>query len=264
LDIPAFDESSPAPGVSYISMAADAEFSVDGLALKSSTNSVEGAIEGVTLNLTAKTEAGKPITLTVDQDKAGVKDNVKKFVDAYNKLMEVTTSLTGVIKVGDGKPPLVGALVGDSSVRALLSTIRNEFTKTSGDSGIRMLADMGVTTQKDGTLKIDDKQLDKVLSENFEAVATLFTGDDGLMARLDAKLDPYTQTGGLLQQRLDGLQATTKSVETQREALALRVDKMQIRLLAQFNAMDSLMGQLNQTSDRLSQSLASLPGLVKN
>lgn len=264
LDIPAFDESSPAPGVSYISMAADAEFSVDGLALKSSTNSVEGAIEGVTLNLTAKTEAGKPITLTVDQDKAGVKDNVKKFVDAYNKLMEVTTSLTGVIKVGDGKPPLVGALVGDSSVRALLSTIRNEFTKTSGDSGIRMLADMGVTTQKDGTLKIDDKQLDKVLSENFEAVATLFIGDYGLMARLDAKLDPYTQTGGLLQQRLDGLQATTKSVETQREALALRVDKMQIRLLAQFNAMDSLMGQLNQTSDRLSQSLASLPGLVKN
>lgn len=263
LSVPAKTDP-PAAGVSYISMAENAKFSIDGLPLESKTNSVEGSIDGVTFNLLAKTEVDKPITLTVDQDRGGVKGSIKKFVDSYNKLIGVTTSLTGVTPVGEGKAPVTGALVGDASVRALLTTVRNELVKASGDEGVRILADLGVTTQKDGTLKIDDGKLDKALSANFESVATFFTGDQGLMKRLDSKLEPYTQTGGVLQQRQDGLQSTIKSVDTQRAALNLRVEKMQARLLAQFNAMDSLVGQLSQTSDRLAQSLASLPGLVKN
>ncbi|MGH8435663.1 MAG: flagellar filament capping protein FliD [Pseudomonas sp.] len=262
LDVPA-KTTPPAAGVSYISMAENAKFSIDGLPLESKTNSVEGSIEGVTFNLVAKTEVDKPITLTVDQDKGGVKSSIKKFVDSYNKLISVTSSLTGVTSVGEGKAPVTGPLVGDSTVRALLTTARNELVKASGDEGVRILADLGITTQKDGTLKIDDGKLDKALSANFESVAAFFTGDQGLMKRLDSKLEPYTQTGGVLQQRLDGLQGTIKSVDTQRAALSLRVEKMQARLLAQFNAMDSLVGQLSQTSNRLAQSLASLPGLVQ-
>ncbi len=262
LDVPAKTDP-PAAGVTYIAMAENAKFSIDGLPLESKTNSVEGSIEGVTFNLVAKTEVDKPITLTVDQDKGGVKSSVKKFVDSYNKLIGVTSSLTGVTSVGEGKAPVTGPLVGDASVRTLLTTARNELVKASGDEGVRILADLGITTQKDGTLKIDDGKLDKAVSANFESVAAFFTGDQGLMKRLDSKLEPYTQTGGVLQQRLDGLQGTIKSVDTQRAALSLRVEKMQARLLAQFNAMDSLVGQLSQTSNRLAQSLASLPGLVK-
>jgi len=106
LDIPAYDAGNPAAGVSYISMAADAEFSIDGLALKSATNNVAGAIEGVTLNLVATTEAGKPVTLTVDRDKAGVTSTIKKFVDAYNKLMNTAATLTAVASVGEDKAPV--------------------------------------------------------------------------------------------------------------------------------------------------------------
>ncbi|MFO6224768.1 flagellar filament capping protein FliD, partial [Pseudomonas aeruginosa] len=91
----------------------------------------------------------------------------------------------------------------------------------------------------------------------------LFTADTGLMKRLDDKLTPYTQTGGVLQQRLDGLQDTIKSVDTQRQALDRRVEQLQDRLLKQFTAMDQLIGQLNQTSGRMAQALSSLPGLVK-
>ncbi|MBN0252576.1 flagellar filament capping protein FliD, partial [Pseudomonas aeruginosa] len=110
--------------------------------------------------------------------------------------------------------------------------------------------------KKDGTLEIDDKKLDKVLKDKFESVSALFTGDTGLMKRLDDKLTPYTQTGGVLQQRLDGLQDTIKSVDTQREALNRRVEQLQDRLLKQFTAMDQLIGQLNQTSGRMTQALS--------
>ncbi|MCY1531906.1 hypothetical protein D9M68_671460 [compost metagenome] len=61
---------------------------------------------------------------------------------------------------------------------------------------------------------------------------------------------------------MDGLQSTLKSVDKQKEALELRVTQLQERLYKQFNAMDSLVGQLTQTSDRLVQALANLPGVV--
>ncbi|MCY1312268.1 hypothetical protein D9M70_626770 [compost metagenome] len=82
------------------------------------------------------------------------------------------------------------------------------------------------------------------------------------MSRLDKRVDGYVQTGGILQQRMDGLQNTLKSVDKQKEAQTLRITQLQERLYKQFNAMDSLVGQLTQTSDRLVQALANLPGVV--
>lgn len=264
LSVPAYDSQNPAAGVSYMSMASNAKFSVDGLSLESATNNVTGAIEGVTFNLLGKTEAGKPITLSIDQDKSAVKATITKFVDAYNGLMEVAKELTGVTSVGEGKAPVTGALVGDSSVRNLITAMRNELVSSTGDSGIRILTDLGITTQQDGTLKVDDTKLSKALNDNFDSVGAYFSGDTGLMKRLDNKLDPYTQASGILEKRLDGLQDTIASVDKQRTALNLRVTAMQERLLKQFTAMDTLIGQLNQTSDRLSQTLASLPGVTKD
>lgn len=256
-------KGTPGGDVSYLSMAEDAEFSIDGLQMTSATNNVENVIDGVTLALTSVTEANKPITLTVEQDKTAVSASVKKFVDAYDKLINVTNSLTSVTSVGEDKAPVTGALVGDATVRSLLTSVRGELGKVSGGGDVRLLADLGISTQKDGTLKIDDKKLDKILTDNFESVSGFFTGDSGLMSRLDERLTPYTQTGGTLQQRTDGLQGTMTSVSKQRVDLNLRMDKLEARLLKQFNAMDSLVGQLNQTSSRLSQTLASLPGVVK-
>ncbi|KFF33906.1 flagellar filament capping protein FliD [Pseudomonas paraeruginosa] len=263
LTLSQLDGTSPSSS-GYITQARNAEFSIDGLVIQSPTNTVDKVIKGVTFELKTVTDKDKPVTISVEQDRSGVKDNIKKFVEAYNKLVGVTSELTGVTKVGDDKAPVVGALVGDSSVRNLLTTMRNEMVQPGQGTDVRMLADMGITTKKDGTLEIDDKKLDKVLKDKFESVSALFTGDTGLMKRLDDKLTPYTQTGGVLQQRLDGLQDTIKSVDTQREALNRRVEQLQERLLKQFTAMDQLIGQLNQTSGRMAQALGSLPGVVKN
>lgn len=275
LAIPAKGSGS-ASDVKYITMASNAKFSVNGLDLESATNSVENAIDGVTLTLTAPTTVSttangvtssvdKPITLTVDQDKAGVKGTIKKFVDAYNALVDTTTSLTQVTKVGDDKQPIAAALVGDAGVRQILSTMRSELGRAAdGDGSVRILADIGITTDKNGKLAIDDTKLTKALDTNYAAVGNLFTGDTGLMSRLNNKLDTYTQTGGVLESRLKGLNNTIKSIDKQNENLTLRTDQLRTRLLAQFNAMDSLVGQLNSTASSLASSLANLPGVVKS
>ncbi|MDH4581044.1 A-type flagellar hook-associated protein 2 [Pseudomonas sp. BN415] len=256
-------DTTSASSSGYINQAQDAEFTIDGLTLRSSSNTVSNAISDVTLNLVGA-EPGKKFTVTVDQDTSTVKGNIKKFVDAYNKLIGVTKSLTSVTSAGEGNTPVTGPLLGDASVRSLLSTVRNELVNPSGQKdGVSILSDLGITTQKDGTLKIQDSKLDSVLSTQYESVAGFFTGDKGLTSRLNAKLDPYTQSGGILAERQNGLQETLNSVKDQRTQLDLRMAKVQTRLYAQYNAMDSLVAGLKQTSDRLSQALSNLPGVVK-
>jgi len=153
--------------------------------------------------------------------------------------------------------------VGDSSVRGLLSNIRGEMAVQSGGGNVRTLADLGITTQKNGALAVDDTKLAAALGDNFDAVGSLFAGDSGLMSRLNTKLDGYVKTDGVFNQRISGLQKTINSVDEQREALTLRIDKLQTRLYSQFNAMDSLVGQLTTTSNWLASTFESLPGFVR-
>lgn len=253
-----------ASSAGYLGLPAQsAIFTIDGLEQTSATNNLKDVIPGVTFNLLSKTETDKPLTLTVGQDKAGVTASIKKFVDAYNKLIKTSSELTNVTQVGEGKPPVVGGLVGDATVRTLLSGVRNELVNPAGQEGIRVLADLGITTQKDGTLKIDDDKLGTAITDNFDALGSFFTGDNGLMSRVDKRIDGYVQTGGVLEQRMKGIQTTLTDIDKQKETLTRRISQVQARLFAQFNAMDSLVSGLNATSDRLTQALGSLTGVVK-
>ncbi|WP_312593748.1 flagellar filament capping protein FliD [Stutzerimonas nitrititolerans] len=254
------DATAEAGGV--LERAQNAKFTIDGLALKSATNKVEGAIPDVTLDLVAA-DKDKSITVTVAQDQEGVTANIKKFVDAYNNLIKTTNSLTKVTKVGEDGTPLTGGLVGDSSVRSILSGIQNELISAGGSDGVRLLSDLGITTQKDGTLGIDDKKLKTALENNFDAVGSFFTGDTGLMSRLNNRVDGFNQTGGILAQRVSGLETTTADIKAQREKLELRIESMTARLYSQFNAMDTMVAQLSNTSSWLETTLSSLPGVVK-
>lgn len=250
-------------GAGALEKALNAEFTIDGLKLQSATNTIDDAIPDVSFTLKAKTEENKPLTVTVGQDNSGVKAQLQKFVDSYNELIKVSNELTGVTKVGEGKQPVVGGLVGDSTVRSLLQGMRNELTSPANIEGVRVLADLGITTQKDGTLKIDDKKLDKTLENNFDAVAQFVAGDNGLMTRMDKRINGYVETGGVLEQRIKGLTTTTSEIDKQRESLMRRAGQIEARLFKQFNAMDALVGQLNTTSDRLAQSLSNLPGVAR-
>lgn len=251
-----------------ISYSRDANFAIDGISMSSAGNTVEGAIEGVTLTLKAaqSEEAlsnAETVNLSVAQDRGGVRKSITDFVDAYNKMLGSVNSLTSVVSVGgDDGEPLAAALVGDSSVRSFMNAMRSELTAVSGGEGIRILADLGITTQRDGTLAVDNATLEKALDSNFEQVNAFFTGEQGLMARLEGKIEPYTQTGGILENRTKALQNTLSGVDEQRETLASRLSTLESRLFAQFNAMDMLVSQMSSTSSFLTAQLDSLPGVV--
>lgn len=259
------DSTTGTSGV--ITRAQSAILFVDGLQVTSDSNTVTTAIDGLTLNLvsaqsSADLLAGKTVDVTVGVDKGTVKSNVQKFVEAYNGLISTVGQLSAVVPVTDGNP-VAGPLVGDATVRGLMSGIRGELVKMTGPDGARALAELGITTQKDGTLKIDDATLSAALDSNFEGVAEYFSGSNGLMTRLESNVGNYLKSDGVLDQRTKSLSGTLANIDDQREALDLRIEKVQARLVAQYSAMDSLVARLKKTSENLTSQLASLPGFVK-
>lgn len=252
------DPTDPAAAHS-LTKAKSAQMTIDGLKVTSASNTVSNAVDGLSFTLKATTPADSPMTVGVSQDESGVKGNIKGFVDAYNKLMGVIKTQTSVTKVGDNSSPIAAALVGDATARGLTTTIRSELGTMQGTGAVKALADLGITTQKDGTLAIDDTKLGKMVSSNFSDLSSFFTGDQGIAARLKGKLDPYTMTNGILEQRSNSLSTTLKNVDAQTATLNTRMTALSDRLYKQYNAMDQLYSSLSSTASSLSQQLAAMP-----
>ncbi len=152
--------------------AQDAALTINGLAISRDSNTVTGAIEGVTLDL-LKTDPGNPVTLQVEQDRSGITASINAFVDAYNELQNNIDSLTAY----NPETQSGSVLIGDFTVRSIESQIRGViFSSISGLSGnIRSLVDIGITTDSSGKLDIDDARLKDALDNYAGEVEALFT-----------------------------------------------------------------------------------------
>ena len=72
-------------------------------------------------------------------------------------------------------------------------------------------------------------------------------------------LGQYTTANGLIDARTKGLQSSISDIGDQRTQLQTRLDALQTRLQAQFNAMDTLVAQLRTTSTFLTQQFGRRP-----
>lgn len=239
--------------------AQDALVRIDGLDVVSDTNVINEAIDGVTLNLLAA-DPDEPFELDIANDHEAVLASVDSFVEKYNALVGVLDELT----IYDAETQVSGPLLGDTTARGVRDQIRRALSESVTDieADFSSLSEVGIEVQLNGTLSVDTSRLSTVLNEDFNRFGQLFTGSDGYAVRIYDIADSYLQTGGALQTRTDGLNAQIEDVGEQRQSLNARLVSLQARLLRQFNALDSLLGELNQTSNFLNQQLTNLPGFT--
>ena len=150
-------------------LAQNATAVIDGIAISKSTNTWTDAIEGVTLNLLKE---GETTTLKVAKDTAGTKAAVESFVKAFNDLNATLTSLSKY----DAASKQASILTGDATVRSVQGQLRSLFNTalSTAGGGLTSLAEIGVTFQTDGTLKLDSSKLTAALNDSAKDVATLF------------------------------------------------------------------------------------------
>lgn len=149
--------------------AQNAVFSVNGVAISKTSNSVSDVIQGVTFNLL---KAASSTTLSVSQDTASVTTSVNALATAYNSLNKTIADLTAY----DPKTKVAGPLLGDSTVRTVQTQIRRMLsTPLAHPSGsFSSLGQIGVSFQKDGSLAVDSGKLQSAINTNFSDIAGLF------------------------------------------------------------------------------------------
>lgn len=235
--------------------ASDAQIKIDDFTYTGTSNTITGALEGVTLDLT-KAEPGTKITLDLHADRSGASTAIQEMVRAYNAAVAVVKrhgSYDAATKTG-------GPLMGDAGVRSAMQQMRSILGATHGTGAYSMLAQLGITTQADGTLSIDTGKLDAALAADPDAVREMFTGADRIAERLSTTLESFLSSDGRIGAQTDRLQKRLDVIADQTEALDRRMDLMRARYLKQFTALDTLLTQMQGTSNALTQQLASLPG----
>lgn len=159
---------------------ANAALTIDGVPFSSSTDTVSGAIQGVTLNL-ASASPGNPVQITVAPDTSQVSSAVSNFVTAYNTLITDINAQYAVDPTGATPAP---PLESDISLRSVQSSILSDAAYSiTGNSGYINLETLGINTNNDGTLTLGTsatgQSLSQVLASNPSAVQSFFQNASG-------------------------------------------------------------------------------------
>lgn len=244
-------------------VATDAKLTIDGLVVTSKSNTVTGAISGLTLNL-ASANLSTPAVVTVATNTTGLQTSIQSFVDSYNTLKKTIDTLTTATADADGNPTVSAAFTGDSLPRSLISDMRSVLTAPGAAGPLSVLSQIGVMTDAfTGNLTFDSAAFTKTMNTNGMSgqVQQLFGGTDannGLLSRMSKAVDPYVKTGGLLDQRSTNLTSVAKSISEQQTTLDLHVTSLTATLTAKYNAMDLLVGQMKATASNITSFFASL------
>ena len=176
----------------------NAQATIDGKTYNLESNKI--TVAGVTYNFNNVSEVGKTTTVNVSQDTDKIVDNVKKFVDMYNTLLDSLNDKLSEEKYSDYKPltkeqeaemteeqikkwnekAKSGLLYNNSQVRTLVSDMREAlYTPVDAvDSKYNSLSAIGITTTTTkGHVTLDEDKLRKALTEDPDCVYQLFASD---------------------------------------------------------------------------------------
>jgi flagellar hook-associated protein 2 len=255
--------------------AADAAVTVNGVAISRSTNTIDDVIPGMTFDLLGPTTGA--VAVQLNRDSSGVKERVQSLVTAYNSMVSDFGILTGPASE-DEEDIYSGSLRGDSTVRSVLSQMRQVFfgeSETAGES-ITSLRDMGVSVDKDGVVTLDEAALDEALTTHFEEVVSALAGrtttevdgetviQQGLGAEMAARLRALMGPTGIILSQSTSAESQVGRYEEQLEKLETRMEGILERYTKQFAAMESIVGQLTSMRENLKSQFEAMLNTGKN
>jgi len=238
-------------GMSEIQAAADAQITIDNTyVITGSSNTISGAIEGVTFELLG--EAAAATQMSISRSNSDISSAVSSLVTSYNSLLSSIGNLRN------------DSLDGDSTLRLIETQVRSIMGgKAAVDGAYTYASQVGISFEKDGTLSFDSTELNSALESDLSAVVDLFANEDqGLAVRLDALVEGMLDTSGLIDAREEGLNASVDSTNARIDEMEYRLTLVESHYRAQFTALDTLMGQLQSTSDWLTGQLSTLSNLL--
>ncbi|URQ91350.1 flagellar filament capping protein FliD [Pseudoalteromonas sp. SCSIO 43101] len=261
----AYDTDSGVTNISEVIAATDASITIDGnLTVTSSDNEFANVIDGVTI--TAKKAHGTDdddSTLKITENNNNIKAGLNSFIESYNELLELSNNL------GKSGEDGAGVMAGDSMLRGVMSKLRQQLTSevTLSDGSSLSLSKLGVEVDRYGKLSLDTERLNEQVEADVDLVQEFFIGENedegGFAQSFDELMSFYTDSDGIVQNRIDSKQTQLDGLDDERIDFARKMESLESRLYAQYNSMDLLVAQMNSTSSYVQAQLDNMPGVVK-
>lgn len=226
----------------------NAEYTVDGVAGTSASNTISSAIPGVTLTLEGLTTTG-PVTINVHPpgpSVTAIETKLQEFVTLYN------STVAAIQKQLTTKPPAhaanatefaVGTLFGDHDLTSLMSRMRQTMYEPIKELAAEMSspADIGLSTGAasgkgassqsalEGQLSLDPAKLKEAVETNpAGAKLMLQKWSLGLQSMLNVAAEPAGTLGGRIESDTRQITNLTHQIATMNEMLAVRERALQI------------------------------------
>ncbi len=232
--------------------AADARIKVDGIAYTRTSNSFSDVVPGMQLTL-KKAAPGEAVSIGATRPTAALRQAVSDFVSVFN---DVKNSLKEAQKVAGGTQAL---RVLDRQLTGFISQA------LTSDPAVDSLSDIGITTNRDGTLSVNAARLDTALAANPDAVEALFNPrrdgahslatDPGIAGALDTIRDEVMASEGAFGSLTKALQAESADIAKTRERIEAREDAYRARLEKQYGSLDARIGAFKATQSYLEQQI---------
>lgn len=234
--------------------ATDAAYKLDGIERTATSNTIANAAPGLSLKLTG-TNTGNPTTITYSDPSSGITTAMQNITTVLNSLVtEMNTDMSASS----------GGLYNDSGAKAMAKALSQLAGTTlmpnaaSGDP--KTLADLGLTTQKDGSFKLDTTKLASVLASNPGGVAAMFTkGVNGIYATVNKTVSALTTSAvgsSSLDNSVKHYTTLQTSITAQQAKLATLQSNLEARLTSQYAATDAATSGYNSTLTYLKAQIA--------
>ncbi len=234
----------------------DASVTIDGVPVTSATNTVTGAVNGLTLSLQAQAPS-TPVTITLAPDDTTIQNTLSTFVSSYNALIK---DLNGQFTF-NGSTSTEGVLSADSTARSLQSDVLNGANLEIGSGAIRNLASLGITTGQDGTLTLNSQTLAGALTTNYQGVVDFFQGSNGtagFASTLSSILNSYTDPSQ------GSFTVDLQSSSSEYKDLAGQIDQYEIYIASQQTLLTQEYNNANIALQQLPEKIKQVNALLGN
>ena len=256
-----------------LTTAANARFTVDGIAIERASNTVSDAITGITLNLNA---VASGISLQVVSDTSTLKTKLQDLVSVYN---DMQVALTELGDPDSDEEEVGGALSNDLS---LLRTVRDAMydaistVSSTPSGGVNSLMDLGIELTRTGKLSFNESTYDTVALNKFSDIVTMlsagttnqsaFSSDKQGLAfdakvKLDTLMDAYD---GIFVIRESSAADKLTDYEDRLSKIEMRMEMVYQSYVRQFSAMETLINTLNGTREYVKGQLESIANIGKD
>jgi flagellar hook-associated protein 2 len=236
-----------------LSQATDATLSISGVSgsITRSSNTITDLIPGMSLDVGGVGSS----TLVVGTDAEATLKTVKDFVTAYNKVVSLIKDNDLVTQENDGSQlkNIFGSLSGtsvDESIRDTLREALSGITSSDGEGTI-ILADIGISTERDGTFKFNEETFKTTLSSNPGGVSSLLQNLGDTLGGTGGKIAQFTQFQGIIDKLIQSNDADIAAKDKQIADIETSLSAEEARLRAQFASLEKNIGAMNSQRDSL-------------